>query len=75
MSIGIWEIVLILVVAVLVFGAKRIPEIARALARASHEFKKARADLEKEAGSLIESDTKPDAKDETHADSSAPRKD
>ena len=32
MSIGIWEIVLILVVAVLVFGAKRIPEIARALA-------------------------------------------
>lgn len=40
MSLGITEILLILVVIILLFGGKRIPEIARALGRASYEYKK-----------------------------------
>lgn len=42
MSIGITEILLILTVIVLLFGGKRIPELARALGRASYEYKKAK---------------------------------
>jgi sec-independent protein translocase protein TatA len=41
MSIGFTEILVILIVILLLFGAKRIPEIAKALGRAAHEFKKA----------------------------------
>ena len=45
MSLGVTEIVLILVVCVLLFGGKRIPELARALGRASCEYKKAKEDF------------------------------
>ena len=38
MSLGLTEILVIFVAILLLFGAKRIPEIARALGRASHEF-------------------------------------
>ena len=48
MSLGITEILLILAVAVLLFGGKRIPEIARALGRASYEYKKAKSILKDE---------------------------
>ena len=49
MSLGIQEITLILVVILLLFGAKRIPELAKALGRASYEFKKAKETIKKEA--------------------------
>ena len=48
MSLGITEILLILVVIILLFGGKRIPEIARALGRASYEYKKAKNVIQKE---------------------------
>ena len=58
MSIGLPEILLILLVVLLVFGAKRIPEIARALGKASFEFKKAKSEIQKETDSLMkESET------------------
>jgi sec-independent protein translocase protein TatA len=38
--IGAPEILLLLVVIVLLFGAKRLPEIARSVGRAQSEFKK-----------------------------------
>ena len=70
--IGISEIVFILVIVVLVFGARRIPEIAKALGRAAHEFKKAKTEIEKEADSLIEAGEKlaekDDAKEERKQD-------
>lgn len=37
---GPWQIVLLLVVIVLVFGSKKLPELARSLGRAKGEFKK-----------------------------------
>ena len=49
MSLGITEILLILVVIILLFGGKRIPEIVRALGRASYEYKKAKNVIQKEA--------------------------
>ena len=45
MHLGFTELFLILVVILLLFGAKRIPEIARSLGRASQEYKKAKEDF------------------------------
>lgn len=45
-SIGSTEILLILVVALLVFGPARLPEMGRALGRAAREFKRATSDLQ-----------------------------
>ncbi len=42
MGIGWTELILIFLVVLLFFGAKRIPEIAQSLGRASREFKNAR---------------------------------
>lgn len=53
MSLGFTEIVLIVLVVLLLFGAKRIPEIARALGRASHEFKKAQNGLKDEVEKAV----------------------
>ena len=52
MSIGLSELVLILVVVLLLFGGKRIPELAKALGKASYEYKKAKEALENEADQL-----------------------
>jgi sec-independent protein translocase protein TatA len=39
-SLGLGEILIVLAVVLLLFGAKRLPEIARSLGRSSNEFKK-----------------------------------
>ncbi len=55
MSIGITEIILILVVVLILFGGKRIPELARALGKAQYEYQKAKELLQKEATDLQKS--------------------
>ncbi len=40
--LGPTEIILILVVLILLFGAKKIPDLARSLGRSLNEFKKGR---------------------------------
>ncbi len=54
--IGMGEIVLIVVVIMLLFGVKRLPEIGRALAKAIKEFKKASRDIEEDIKDAIEDD-------------------
>ena len=54
MSLGFTEIIVIVLFVLLVFGAKRIPELARSLGRASYEFKKAKNALEEETRDLTE---------------------
>lgn len=54
MSLGFPEIILIVLFVLLLFGAKRIPELARALGRASYEFKKAKNTLENEGRELAD---------------------
>ena len=48
-NIGFWELVLILLIVLLVFGAAKLPEIGRALGKAMREFKKASKDSSKDA--------------------------
>ena len=55
MSLGLTEIALILVVVLVLFGGKRIPELAKALGKAQYEYKKAREMLQNEAQELKDS--------------------
>lgn len=55
MSLGVSEILLILVVILVLFGGKRIPELARALGKAQYEYKKAKEMLQNEAQELKDS--------------------
>jgi sec-independent protein translocase protein TatA len=45
MGLSTSEIIVIAVVVLLLFGAKKIPEIARALGKASHEYQKAKENI------------------------------
>lgn len=55
MSLGLTEIALILVVVLVLFGGKRIPELAKALGKAQYEYKKAKEMLQNEAKDLKDS--------------------
>lgn len=47
-SVGVWEVILILAILLLVFGAKRLPEIGAALGKGIREFKGSIRDIEGE---------------------------
>lgn len=47
-GLGGWEVMLILVAILLLFGAKRIPELARGLGRGIREFKDATKEIKDE---------------------------
>ena len=55
MSLGLTEIALILVVVLVLFGGKRILELAKALGKAQYEYKKAKEMLQNEAKDLKDS--------------------
>jgi sec-independent protein translocase protein TatA len=38
-NVGPWEIILLLLLALLLFGAKRLPEIGRSMGKGMREFK------------------------------------
>lgn len=52
MSLGLTEIALILIVVLVLFGGKRIPELAKALGKAQYEYKKAKETLQNEVQEL-----------------------
>lgn len=57
MNLGGQEMIIIFVVILLLFGAKKIPELARGLGKSMGEFKKARDEFEREI-SKAEDDVK-----------------
>jgi len=63
MHLGPTEIILIVVVILLLFGAKRIPELARALGKAKKEFQKAKDEVESETSEIVAEEPKDEKKE------------
>ena len=55
MSFGPWEIVIIFLVVLLLFGGKKLPELAKGLGKGLREFKNASRDIKKEVEDAGES--------------------
>ena len=46
--VGPWQIVLVVLVVLLMFGGKKIPELMKGLGKGISEFKKGKNDIEKD---------------------------
>ena len=55
-NLGPWEILLVLIVVLVLFGAKRLPELARGLGLGINEFRDAVESSRKEIMDVIDSD-------------------
>lgn len=62
------EVLLILFVILLLFGAKKLPELSRSLGKSLGEFKKGKEDLEREIREAQEEVSEPKIKPEPAAD-------
>ena len=54
MSLGPWEIALIILFIIIVFGGKKIPELARGLGLGLKEFKKAKEEIKDEVKNVAD---------------------
>ena len=55
-QIGMPEIIVILLVVVILFGARKLPEIGSALGKAIREFKKAGKDVQDDVKDAVKQD-------------------
>ena len=53
-GLGHWELLIILVLVLIIFGAGKLPEIGAGLGKSIRYFKKGVADVETEKGSNLE---------------------
>ncbi|MEW5795842.1 MAG: twin-arginine translocase TatA/TatE family subunit [Candidatus Zixiibacteriota bacterium] len=58
-GLGPWELLLIFLAILLLFGAKRLPELAQGLGKGIREFKRAMKDTGDEIKSPIDMQNKP----------------
>ena len=56
MSFGPWEIFIVLLIVLLLFGGKKLPEIAKGLGKGIQEFKKASKEVTDEINKTTEED-------------------
>jgi len=59
-GIGMTELLVILAVALIVFGPTRLPELARSLGKAMNEFRRASSDLRETFREAVEEQPKPE---------------
>ena len=69
MGLGPWEIGLIFLAILLIFGGKKIPEVARALGKGMNEFKKARQEVTDSINEALNDDEISEAKKSAAEDS------
>lgn len=55
MNIGFPELIIILVIVLLLFGAKRLPDLAKSLGKSIGEFKKGKEEAERETVGQVKS--------------------
>ncbi len=59
-NIGPWELIFILLIALIVVGPGKLPEVAKGLGKATREFKKATSGVQKEINEVMKfEDEKP----------------
>jgi len=63
-NIGPQEMFILFLIIILLFGAKRIPEIGRSIGKGIQEFKKGMRDVESEINLADKTEQKPPAIDE-----------
>jgi sec-independent protein translocase protein TatA len=61
-NIGVWEIVIVVVIALLIFGPKKLPELGSSLGRSITGFKKGLKDSGEEVKAAMKEDATADAK-------------
>ena len=54
MSLGPWEIALVILVIIILFGGKKLPELARGLGLGLREFKKAKQEIKDEVKNVAD---------------------
>lgn len=57
-GLGTQEIIIVAVVALILFGPKKIPELMQGLGKGIREFKKASNDIEKDIKGAVNNETK-----------------
>lgn len=55
-NIGPWELLLILFIALIVFGPGKLPEVAKGIGKAMKEFKQASTGIQKQFEEAIKTD-------------------
>ena len=67
--LGVPELLIILVVVLLLFGAKRLPEIAKSMGSSVREFRKGIKDIKEDFSAEIETEGTETAKTKTQSQS------
>ena len=57
LAIGVWQIVVVVLLVLLLFGCRKIPELMRGVGQGMKEFKKATADDDDDDDEVIIDDT------------------
>ncbi len=73
-NVGPWELLLILLGLLLVFGAKRLPEMGAAMGKGIREFKKNISEMKAELDRPADSDTPQRQIDQPVSNSGDPKK-
>jgi sec-independent protein translocase protein TatA len=68
-----WEILAIFVVVLLIFGAKKLPELAKGLGQGIKEFRKASRDMQDELNQAMDSEPSHAPPQKRVPDQTAPR--
>lgn len=69
--LGIWELLIILVVVLLIFGPRRLPEMAKGIGQSVREFRKGIRDMKDDFEAGTGKDDKPVSKTETTTETRA----
>jgi len=73
-GMGPWELLVVFLVILLLFGAKRLPEIAQGMGKGIKEFRKAMKDTTGEIKSSLDEEPSPPSKPAEKTDSKEEKK-
>ncbi|NLB17313.1 MAG: twin-arginine translocase TatA/TatE family subunit [Syntrophomonadaceae bacterium] len=63
-SVGPWELILVLAIALIIFGPGKLPDVAKSLGKGINEFKKASNDVKQQVQDAVNVDDEVKKKEE-----------